>query len=215
MKKITMVMFIIFLLTGASMLFADDYVPLKEGLKRTYSIDGTTTKIVENFEVRKLGKKKVVPQKIDVNGVTSFIFIQETKKGQVLYAKQSADDTEPIILDTLIYLNKDFKSGSTWIRDYTTTLMMEKVTFPITYEVQKGKETVTVPAGTFDKCVKVVAKGEIEKNKGLLGTVKLMIDVTEWYDEKIGLVKSVVHKSGNHMLISEEKSITQLTSFEK
>ena len=210
-----MIMIGLFMLTLTSALFADDYLPLKKGLKRTYSINGETTKVVENFEERKLGKKKVVPQKIDINGNTSFIFIRDTKKGQVLFAKQAADAAEPVILDEEIYLNKELKTGNTWERNYNTTLMMEEVTVPLTYEVQKGKETVTVSAGTFDKCIKVVATGEIEKEKGLFGTVKLTIVKTEWYADKVGLIKSVIHKSGNHMLISDEETITQLTSYEK
>jgi len=215
MKKLTLVISVLFLLTLTSTLFADDYLPLKKGLKRTYSINGETTKIVENFEERKLGKKKVVPQKIDVNGTTSFIFIRDTKKGQILFAQQAADAAEPTILEEEIYLNKDLKSGNTWERDYNTTLMMESVTVPLTYEVQKGKETVTVSAGTFDKCIKVVATGEIEKEKGLFGTVKLTIVKTEWYADKVGLVKSVTKKTGNHMLVGEEETIMQLTSYEK
>ena len=194
---------------------ADDYLPLKKGLKRTYSINGTVTKTVENFEERKLGKKKVVPQKIEINGATSFIFVRETKKGQLLYAKQAADAAEPMIMEDEIYLNKELKSGNTWERDYNTTLMMEDVTVPMTYEVQKGKETVTVSAGTFDKCIKVIAKGEVEKEKGLFGTVKLTIVKTEWYADKVGLIKSVTHKSGNHMLVGDEETIMQLTSYEK
>jgi hypothetical protein len=188
---------------------------LKKGLKRTYSINGSTIKTVENFEERKLGKKKVVPQKIEVNGATSFIFIQDSKKGQVLYAEQGADAAEPTLLEDLVYLNKELKTGNTWEGTFKTTLMMEEVSVPMTYEVQKGKETVTVPAGTFDKCIKVIGKGEVEREKGLFGTVKLTVVKTEWYADKIGLIKSVLHKSGNHMLISDEDVITQLTSYEK
>lgn len=215
MKKITTFVLILFLLSLSTALMADDYLPLKKGLKRTYSINGSTIKTVENFEERKLGKKKVVPQKIEVNGATSFIFIQETRKGQVLYAEQAADAAEPTLLDELVYLNKELKTGNTWEGTFKTTLMMEEVSVPMTYEVQKGKETVTVPAGTFDKCIKVVGKGEVEREKGLFGTVKLTVVKTEWYADKIGLIKSVLHKSGNHMLISDEDVITQLTSYEK
>jgi hypothetical protein len=215
MKKITTFVLILFLLSLSTALMADDYLPLKKGLKRTYSINGSTIKTVENFEERKLGKKKVVPQKIEVNGATSFIFIQETRKGQVLYAEQAADAAEPTLLDELVYLNKELKTGNTWEGTFKTTLMMEEVSVPMTYEVQKGKETVTVPAGTFDKCIKVVGKGEVEREKGLFGTVKLTVVKTEWYADKVGLIKSVLHKSGNHMLISDEDVITQLTSYEK
>ena len=215
MKKIMTCVLILFMLSTSTLLLADDYFPLKKGLKKTYSINGSTVKTVENFEERKLGKKKVIPQKIDIDGATSFIFIQESKKGPVLYAEQAANAAEPVVLEELVYLNKELKPGNSWERNFKTTLMMEEVTVPMTYEVQKGKETVTVPAGTFDKCIKVIGKGEVEREKGLFGTVKLTVVKTEWYAEKIGLVKSILHKSGNHMLISDEETITQMTSFEK
>lgn len=215
MKKLVTGVLILFLLTANGILLADDYLPLKKGLKRTYSINGEITKRVENFEERKLGKKKVTPQKIEVNGATSFIFIRDTRKGQILFAKQAADAAEPTILEEEVYLNKGLKSGNTWERDFTTTLMMEELTLPLNYEVQKKKETVTVPAGTFEKCIKVVAEGEVDRDKGLLGTIKLTIVKTEWYADKVGLIKSVTHKSGNHMLIGDENTIMQLTSYEK
>ncbi|MEA2078162.1 MAG: hypothetical protein U9O95_09110 [Candidatus Marinimicrobia bacterium] len=220
MRKLTMAkvvgLAVLLLFIGSGILLANDYVPLKEGLSRTYSIGGAVTKTVEDFEERKLGKKKVVPQKIVINGSTSFIFIRETKKGQILFAIQGAEDSEPVILEELVYLNKNpFKTGTTWEGDFTTSVMMESVTFPLTYEIQKGKETVTVPAGTFDKCLKVVAKGEVERDKGLLGMVKITIVQTDWYAPKVGLIKSVLHKSGNHVLIQEDETITQLTGYKK
>jgi hypothetical protein len=219
MKKLAMILMIGFavsLFWGCGGSAADDYFPLKEGLSRTYSIDGATVQTVENFKARKLEKKKVIPQKIETNGSTSFIFIRETSKGQMLYAKQASNTAEPVLVDTTVYIYKEpFKPGTKWGGDITTTVMMETVTFPLNFEVQKQKETVTVPAGTFEKCVKVVGKGEIEREKGLLGTVKVTIVKTDWYAPKVGLVKSVFHKSGNHMLVTEVNSITQLTGYKK
>ncbi|MDZ7796703.1 MAG: hypothetical protein U5N56_06530 [Candidatus Marinimicrobia bacterium] len=85
-------------------------------------------------------KKKVIPQKIETNGVTSFIFIRETGKGQLLYAKQESNTVEPVLVDTTVYIYKEpFKPGTTWDSDINTTVMIEKVTFPLSYEVQKQK----------------------------------------------------------------------------
>ncbi|MDZ7796704.1 MAG: hypothetical protein U5N56_06535 [Candidatus Marinimicrobia bacterium] len=61
----------------------------------------------------------------------------------------------------------------------------------------------------------MVGRGEIEREKGLLGTVKVTIVKTDWYAPKVGLVKSIFHKTGNHMLVTEVKSITQLTGYKK
>jgi len=217
MKKFTMILVVLLLMSYGGMLLAgDDYFPLKKNYKWNYDVIIGEDKTVENFETRKLGKKKVVPQKITMGDVVYFDYLLDTKKGLVLYATQSSTDPEPVILDTLVYLyKKPFKAGTTWKSDITSILLMESVSVPLTYEIQKAKETITVQAGTFEKCLKVIGKGWIEKDKGLLGTIKLEIVHTNWFAPDVGFIKSHLHTSGNHMLIKDNDTYTQMTKFSK
>lgn len=192
------------------------YYPMNEGKTLAYSIDSDKIKTIEYFKNRKLEGKKVTPLKIDNNGEISFMFFLRDNKGVRIFAEQAADASEPQILENIEYLfTEPFKAGQSWERDLKVTLMMISEMVPMTYVVQKGTETVTVAAGTFEKCMKVIATGSIEREKGLWGTVKLDITRTDWYAPKVGLVKSVVHKVANHVLVPEETSITQLTGYSK
>ena len=219
MKKLTLGKFmglVMLLLIGTSLVAGDDYFPLKKGYKWTYDVVGGPDKTVQNFEERKLGKKKVVPQKVTIGDDVYFDYLLDTKKGLVLYATQSPTDPEPMILDTLVYLYKyPFKAGTTWKSNITSTLLMESVDVPLTYEIKKEKETITVQGGTFEKCIKVVGKGWIERDKGLLGTIKLEVVHTNWFAPDIGFIKSHLHVSGNHVLVKDNDIYTQLTSFSK
>jgi len=219
MKKFTIIKIIapaMLLLIGTGLLAADDYFPLKKNYKWNYDVIIGEDKTVENFEIRKLGKKKVVPQKITIGDVVYFDYLLDTKKGLVLYARQSSTDLEPVILDTLVYLcKKPFKAGTTWKSDITSTLLMENVSVPLTYEIQKSKETITVQAGTFEKCLKVIGKGWVERDKGLLGTIKLEVVHTNWFAPDVGFIKSHLHTSGNHMLVKDTDTYTQLTKFSR
>jgi hypothetical protein len=217
MKKFTMILVVFLLLSYSGMLLAgDDYFPLKKGYKWEYDVILGDDKKVENFETRKLGKKKVIPQKVEQGDQVSFDYLLETKKGLVLYATQSSTDPEPVILDTLVYLYKNpFKAGTKWESTITSSLLMEQVSFPLSYEILKGTETITVQAGTFEKCIKVVGKGSVERDKGLLGTVKLEAVHTSWFAPNVGFIKSHLHTSGNHMLVKDTDTYTQLTKFSK
>ncbi|MCK4529863.1 MAG: hypothetical protein KAU44_01695 [Candidatus Marinimicrobia bacterium] len=219
MKKFTMLKIIalaMLLLIGTGLLAGDDYFPLKKNYKWNYDVIIGEDRTVENFETRKLGKKKVIPQKVTIGNVVYFDYLLDTKKGLVLYATQLSTDPEPVILDTLVYLyKKPFKAGTTWKSDITSTLLMESVSVPLTYEIQKAKETITVQAGTFEKCLKVIGKGWIEKDKGLLGTIKLEVVHTNWFAPDVGFIKSHLHTSGNHMLINDNDTYTQMTKFSK
>ncbi|MEA3391642.1 MAG: hypothetical protein U9Q91_01545 [Candidatus Marinimicrobia bacterium] len=219
MKKFTMIKIVVLamlLLTGAGLLAKDDYFPLKKNYKWNYDVIIGEDKTVENFETRKLGKKKVIPQKVTIGDAVSFDYLLDTKKGLVLYATQSSTDPEPVILDTLVYLyKKPFKAGTTWKSNITSTLLMESVNVSLTYEIQKAKETITVQAGTFEKCLKVIGKGWVERDKGLLGTIKLEVVHTNWFAPDVGFIKSHLHTSGNHMLIKDNDIYTQMTKFSK
>ncbi len=196
---------------------SEDYFPLKKGYVWTYSIDnGAITKTVENFESRKLEKTRVIPQRTDIAGKNSFIFLSETGKGIIAFAAQAPDATEPAILENQEYVLKNpFSPGTSWDRQVKTTLMMEVLPLTLTFTVADKKETVTVPAGTFEKCVKVVGKGYVEKDKGLMGLVRVTVVQQDWYAPGVGLIKSVTNKSGNHMLIQPEESTVQLTGYKK
>lgn len=67
---------------------------------------------------------------------------------------------------------------------------------PITldYEVESVGERVSVPAGNFDDCIRVKARGRLFAGRTLqeyMGIDSINIEQTEWYAPGTGLVKTV------------------------
>jgi hypothetical protein len=92
---------------------------------------------------------------------------------------------------------------------------MESIPYTMTYLVESKKETVTVPAGTFENCLLVKGSGLVQKDKGALGVIKISVSEDSWYAPGIGLVKSVRKESGNHVLVASGEKLLQLLSYEK
>lgn len=57
------------------------------------------------------------------------------------------------------------------------------------YEITAVDETITVPAGRFENCIKVSGLGQT-KGSGLeIGAVDITVEQTEWYAPNVGLIK--------------------------
>jgi hypothetical protein len=194
-----------------------EYFPLKEGYVWTYSLgDAGRLRTVENFAVRTMDKKKVVPQKIDERGRTSFSFIAQEKNGVYEYAVQPAGSTSPRVAETpRCILKYPLRGGTSWQEDASLSVLLESVPYTMTYTIQKKKETLTVPAGTFENCIKVSGSGLVEKDRGVLGALKVAVSQEIWYAPGVGMVRSIRKESGNHVLAGQSESVIQLESFKK
>lgn len=203
---------------------SDSYYPLKEGITWTYQISaasmfgaaGSQKIVVTNFASRDLKGKKVTPQKMDVNGQTSFSFIAEDESGIFEYASQTSGAVEPEIKATPTYtLKNPIQVGTTWEDKTKTALLMEKVPFTLKSTIESKDETVTVPAGTFKGCVKVKGTGSAQKNTGIFGVAQITIEHYDWFAPRIGMIKSIIKESSNHMMVGSGEITLQLESFKK
>jgi hypothetical protein len=163
-----------------------------------------------------LDKKKVIPQKIDEKGKTSFSFVAQEKKGVYEYAVQPAGSTSPRVLDKpRCILAYPLRGGTTWQEETSLGVLLESIPYTITYTIEKKKETLTVPAGTFENCLKVSGTGLVEKDCGVLGGLKVTVTHEIWYAPKVGMVRSIKKESGNHVLTGTSESVVLLESFGK
>jgi hypothetical protein len=78
------------------------------------------------------------------------------------------------------------KPGDSWEVVSLTMWEVPNVAFNLTLTVESADETVTVPAGTFSHCAKIVGAASIQ-NQGQPVVVKS----TEWYCPNSGLVKQL------------------------
>lgn len=203
--------------------------PLDEGQSWDYQVSmdrgGRSANLdvtVTNMPQRDLGDQQVVPQKTEFtteNGVsqTSFGFIVSDDTGIYVYAEQSADATEPKILSEPNYrLKYPLEAGATWEGEGKTQFLKNEVSVPVQTTVQATDTVVTVPAGTFEKCVKTRTEGETTINPGysLADEAEISIEGHGWFCPEVGLVKSIREEDNNSDYGSVQFSM-QLTSFEE
>ena len=63
---------------------------------------------------------------------------------------------------------------------------------PLIYRIESLSETVTVPAGTFENCIKVVANGTFNTyTDAVSGDTEIPMKVEEWYASGVGLIKQI------------------------
>ena len=203
---------------------SDSYYPLKEGLTWTYQISmsrfgatGSQNVVVTNFASRDLKGKKVIPQKLDINGQTSFSFYAEDESGIFEFASQDSGELEPVIKVTPTYtLKNPIKVGTTWENQDKTAFENEKIPYTLKSIIESKDEIVTVPAGTFKGCIKVKGTGSAEKNTGVFGVAKIKVEHYDWYAPGIGMIKSIVKESSNNIAAGYGGEATlQLESFKK
>lgn len=193
-----------------------DYYPLEAGLIREYRINKSQTQSIENFETRKMDGIEVVPQKIENPSGTAFQFIARDNEGIYSYAYQAPSATEPEVLEEADYILKNpLKPGKSWEKDASVQLLLESIPYSMLYLVESKKETVTVPAGTFENCLLIKGSGLAQADKGALGIIKITVTEDRWYAPGVGLVKSIRKQSGNHVLVGSGETVVQLVSWKK
>ncbi len=128
-----------------------------------------TRMTVTNMPQRDLNGKRVTPQRADISQQSQFTFMAEDNTGLYEYARQTAGAVEPEILSTPVYyLKSPLKAGATWDGETETSLLRRKISISTKVSVEAMQDIVTVPAGTFDDCVKTktLGKGEEGRNGG-------------------------------------------------
>ena len=97
--------------------------------------------------------------------------------------------------------------GMHW-RSETRTLVLEvtshaagalyriDVDVPLNYTVAAVNESVSVPAGNFDDCLRIEAAGTTQAQvRKQVGLAEVRVEITEWYCAGAGLVRSVRRES--------------------
>lgn len=198
----------------------DSYIPLNEGIRWEYQItSGSTTAgraIISNLPQRDLGGKRVTPQKIDFGGLTPIQFLVQDTEGICRFALQGPEDPEPKIKPDLEYLlKKPIKVGTNWKSNTHTILLREKLPFVLTTSIESTDDIVTVPAGTFNNCIKLNSSGIARKNLGVFGVAIVNVQYYEWLAPGVGSIKSILKESCNHLMVGTGDLTLQLESFNK
>jgi hypothetical protein len=197
---------------------AEDFYPLEQGMTWEYSgvylgssgdVEKRAKATVINLAPREIKDPIshsfiVTAQKIDgdittVIGTTektiTFEFIATDTDGIFMIAKQGEKDVEPKFFKKNISsytIINPIKIGTAKKEEYGTSF----------YEIKLESKTdiVTVPAGTFNDCLKIIRT--TKTNKGEMSNIS-------WYAKGIGRIKTIITWPEN------TKYISQLQSFKK
>lgn len=205
---------------------SDTYFPTKEGLYWEYQkhesgmfgMQDSSKHVRTTLKERDLSGKKVIPIKIEESDMlgkkTAFVFRSEEKDGLAIIANQPVNSPEPIVFKTPKYFVKfPIKVGTEWEEESRTYLLQKVVPITIKYSIVSVDETVTVPVGNYNKCLKITGSGNTTIDMGVLGKTPVNKEVSDWYAPNVGFVKSIIKENSNNMLVGSKTVTYQLETF--
>lgn len=207
------------ILTGCGA--GESFYPLKEDLHWEYEVSlqsqfggGSMPMAVSTMSERSLDGQQVTPFKTELGGQTFFTYVGEGKDGFYILGQQTPTAPEPELYDPPRYLlRRPVVVGLKWTSESKTQLVQEGTPVTVTLEIQAIDDTVTVPAGTFEGCVKVVSTGQAARNMGAMAlgtTANISIEGVDWYAPGVGWVRSVYKETSNHLLAGSGEMNVQL-----
>jgi hypothetical protein len=185
------------------------YFPLNEGMSWTYSLTTEYSNEEESLEkqltitnlgVEKFGKQTYYVRRTS-SGIDYYHNFDET--GLFREALRTLVESKPRMDRAKRYvLKQPLEIGTEW-REISRPLLMLRVypyrvrvgkdaQVPMIYRIESLSETVTVAAGTFENCIKVVANGTFNTyTDAVSGDTEIPMKVEEWYAPGVGLVKQI------------------------
>ncbi|MFL2555878.1 MAG: hypothetical protein ACJ0Q4_03370 [Gammaproteobacteria bacterium] len=209
----------------------NSYFPLQNGLKWHYSVSLTTRDGLEK-------QKYILHNKgsSSING--KLVYIRKSLDGTNLHYSITNEGIYYLGSSSNMLINPKFSSNQSLIipnpialnkkwEQVTTTKLLKKTgppqrtefkiiaEVPLEIEIVSLDETVSVPAGKYDKCIKIVMTGSSYKDAGnYVGLTLVSVEQTNWYAPGIGLIKTErIEKTKSDALDKGTLSI-ELTRFD-
>lgn len=199
---------------------AEIYFPLSAGKTCKYQVSitqegrtATSAAVITSLPSRELLNKAVTPQHMELLGQRQLRFIAQDGDGIYEWANQPDGAPELIIREIPNYFVKvPIKVGTTWTSIWQTSQFGRQITFPTTKIIESTDEVVTVPAGTFNKCVKITITGRTTMDMPT-GTATVEGEASEWYAPNVGYVKGTFRESASAPGQSRE-TVMELTAYQ-
>jgi len=209
-----------------------DYFPLNEGRCWQYRMMVKTKGeqkyykyMVANLPSRDLdGTKTFVRRTHD----GSLFFYQKTDDGINRVAVQRRTDREiQREASTHLIIPYPTEIGNAWELETTTTILdrniraYERKVFtlvtPVTlhYTVESLDAIVSVPAGRFDRCLRIRGIGHTRVNPNVsVGVTNIEIETIDWYAPGVGLVKMVRKEKASTAVLDSGEYVLELESLQ-
>jgi hypothetical protein len=194
-----------------------NYYPLDRGTQYVYQVTAsqkaatgavqsqTLSAMIVHLPVAMVGGKTVTPEGHYIDGkLAGVTFIADDEKGIYYYANQLGGQKKPAVMDPVQFLIKyPVQNGASWKQQSSGFEMVndKKLSLMLDASIVSSDEIVTVPAGVFAKCLKVLMTGNIPS---VNGGPEFRISNQLWYAPGLGLIKQVQ---------TEERVSTQPLSF--
>lgn len=202
---------------------AETYYPLKAGATWEYQVmfgAGQVSFSMNAMKPRILDGKQVIP--IQSNFGDAYFIIKDST-GVYEFGEQMAEDRAPTIHPQPgYYLKYPLQVGTTWRDETSTFFLNQKVAnIPGTLTIETVNDVVTVPAGTFENCIRIKLFAEqtvdMDTREGtgmkISGKANIEIEDEQWYAPNVGLVKAIRKESSNHLMFGSAQMTMQLVKF--
>jgi hypothetical protein len=126
--------------------------------------------------------------------------------------------TEPEVISPSLYVIRNpEKIGTTWVINYETNFFTQNMKVPLKCYIVDTNAVVTVPAGTFEKCLRVYCVGSAKKNLGQsYGIAEVGIESHDWFAPAVGSIKSIANERSNNLMMGAGGTLSiQLENLKK
>ena len=185
------------------------YFPLSPGAQWTYAVhteaDGATTRQQQTIRVldeRRFDGKPLFIRRSETPGNIGIEYWLRIQADGIVRIAQRVDLEEQATLDAAprTVLKLPLALGANWRSPTVPYTVMRKNEYPrevkygrgmlMTYTVEALDDKVTVPAGSFEHCARVVGRAELTLfTDPVRGFNKVPVTTTEWYCRGVGMVK--------------------------
>ena len=197
------------LLAGCKASQDSSYFPLAPGARWTYSVqtdaDGVASRQQQSISVldeRRYDGKPLFIRRSETPGNIGIEYWLRAQPDGIVRIAQRMDLAEHATLDAAprMVLKLPLAIGASWRAPTVPYTVMRKNEYPrevkygrgmlMTYTVEALEDRLTVPAGSFEHCARVVGRAELTLfTDPVRGFNKVPVTTTEWYCRGVGMVK--------------------------
>ncbi len=212
-------MLLVFLLASCSEKpIGNEYFPLNKDWSWTYNLhidyDNEIESVNKQLTITNLGTKKSGKKSFFVRRTSSGIDYYHNYDDSGLYreALRTVVESKPRMDRNKRYVLKlPLEIGTEW-REISRPLLLLRIypfrvrvgkdaQVPINYRIESVSETITVPAGTFENCIKVAGQGSFKTyTDAVTGEKEIPMFVEEWYAPGVGLIKQIRRELDGDMI---------------
>lgn len=222
---------LILLLAGCGDDPGHPYFPLDEDAAWHYRVIERTTRATTEREfsqtalgARRFGDERV-PARRTSDGTVYYYRLDEDGVKRVAKRLVVELEPQPDFPERLV-LPSDAEPGAQW-QNTTHPYVLERLvsdgvdmkrtySVPMNYTVEAVDETVTVPAGTFEGCIRVTGEADLQMYvDGPSGLSTIPLRMEEWYAPGVGLVRLVRTEDVESDLMAGGQIEMELVAFER